>query len=760
MRRKHFVGATACLVTLVSGSVVASGGVSTAASSAAPPAPAPHVVPPSPVVGLNQARADRPDRYIPRPGSALARPMVIPSGTWQPLGPAPIGPPFLAGGGFYGGVNSGRVTSVVVIPSGTYAGRVVIGSAGGGIWTSDDNGTSWTSRTDDAATQAIGSLAIDPSNPDHLIAGTGEDDQSGDAFYGLGILSSTDGGTTWTLSDPGFVFQGAHIGGVAIDPSNSNHMFAATDQGLFVTTDGGTTWAHPTDPSYAAVAGFIDAVVIDPATPTTVYIAGGPATVARSLDGGVTWAKASTGIKRPKAKWNPFTALSIAASSPSTLYASVGNFKKPVALYKTTNGGTSWKKVKAPDYTGNKYSYGSGKGEQGDYDNVVAVDPTNANHVIAGGEALVESTNGGTTWRNINGKNWYAPGTNVIHTDMHAVAFGPDGTVWNGDDGGVYSYNPSTQVVTDANGNLNITQFYYGFNEVGGTVLGGTQDNASASTSSSSVGAWTSLWSGDGGASSITPNDTAVQFIESDSHLYVTTDAFASVLTDITPSAVGLFTPPMIVVPDTGDPSNPTVFYGGPDLYRTTDPTAATPTWTKVTTVGKYVTAIAADPSDPSVVYVGFQDGTVQVSTDGGLTFSTLATQPFTETFVTGISVDPSNPQAITASFSYNDTRYFIGNPHVAQYLYSSTPASGSWTVITGDLPSIGAVSHVVYDNGALVAATDEGVFATDTPAGSSTVWSPVGTGLPAVQVQDLFVDPTSSSLYAVTHGRGAWVLP
>jgi len=107
------------------------------------------------------------------------------------------------------------------------------------------------------------------------------------------------------------------------------------------------------------------------------------------------------------------------------------------------------------------------------------------------------------------------------------VAFGPDHTVWNGDDGGVYHYTPSTHAVTDANGNLNITQFYFGFNEVGGTLLAGSQDNASATTSSSTLSAWTSLWSGDGGPSAITPNDKPVQFIESDSHLYVTTNSFA-----------------------------------------------------------------------------------------------------------------------------------------------------------------------------------------------------------------------------------------
>ena len=680
------------------------------------------------------------------------------SGTWQPLGPAPVGPPYLFGG-FYGGVNSGRITGLTVIPSGAHAGRVVAASAGGGMWTSDDNGTTWTARSDNAATLATGSVTVDPSNPNHLIAGTGEANQSGDSAYGLGILSSTDGGTSWSLSDPGGVFFGAHIAQVAIDPSNSSHMFAATNQGLYVTSNAGASWAKPTDTSYAGVGGNITAVVIDLSTPSTVYIGGGVATVAKSTDGGVHWTAVNSGITLPNASHAPYTALAIAAPAPSTLYASVGS-TDPGALYRTTNGAASWSQVSAPDYTNGGYAYTgtTSSGGAGDYDNAVAVDPTNPSHVLAGGVTVVETTNGGTTWSNLNGQPFFGGGTNLLHPDQHALAFGPDGKVWIGNDGGVYRYAPSTQTMTDENGNLDITQFYFGFNEVGGTLLAGSQDNGSARTSSSSLGAWTGIWAGDGGPSTITPNDTSLQFIEADSHLYVTTDAFASVFRDITPSAVGSFTTPMIVVPNPSTPSNPTVFYGGPDLYRTTDPTAGTPTWTKVTSVGTYVSAIAAAPSNPNVVYVAFENGTVEVSTDGGLTFTILASQPFSETWATGLSVDPSNPKAITGSFSYYWVRPGIGDPHVAQYSYSTSPGTGTWTVITGNLPPTGAVSRVVYDGGSLVAATDAGVYGTSTPAGPSTTWTLEGSGLPAVQVQDLYVDSGTGNMYALTHGRGAWM--
>jgi uncharacterized repeat protein (TIGR01451 family) len=708
---------------------------------------------PAPVQGLRQALADRADPASPRSISGPAA--AIPVGAWHPLGPAPTGPPYLANGGFYGGANSGRITGLVSVASGLHPGRVIAGTAGGGIWTSDDNGTTWLPRSDSAADLAIGAVAADPSNPNHVIAGTGEANQCGDCFAGAGILVSTDAGNTWTLQNPGNVFTGHHVAQVAIDPHNSSREFAATDAGLFVTINAGASWTKPTDPTYAAVDGNITSVAINPATPTIVYIGGGAKTVAKSTDGGVHWAAASTGIAAPGTA--PLTAVALAKSSPATLYASVGS-ESPVALYKSVNSGGSWSKLTAtPDYTGQSFSYGSGGSEQGWYDNVLAVDPTNANHVIAGGIALVTTTNGGTIWTNVNGQAFFGGGTNRLHPDHHALAFRSDGKVWVGDDGGVFLYTPSTGAVANANGHLNITQFYYGFNVVGNTLLAGSQDNASARTTSPSLAAWTGIFSGDGGPSAITGNHTQTQFIEANTGLYVTTDGFASTLSGITPPTSSLFTPPMTVVPSTTTPTNPTVFYGGVDLWRTTNPTTGA-TWSQVTHLGAFVSAIAVSPSNPLVVYAGFTNGTIQVSTNGGASFTSLASEPITpDTYVTGLSVNPANPKAITASFSYNDTRYIPGFPHVAQFLYTTTPAAGTWTVITGNLPQA-AVSRVVYDNGALLAATDAGVYATGAPAGSSTAWTVVGTGLPNVQVQDLYV--VGGSVYVVTHGRGAWKLP
>ena len=199
------------------------------------------------------------------------------------------------------------------------------------------------------------------------------------------------------------------------------------------------------------------------------------------------------------------------------------------------------------------------------------------------------------------------------------------------------------------------------------------------------------------------------------------------------------------------------MLYGAADLWRTTNPSGSPANWEQVTHVGEKVSAIAVAPSNPQVVYVGFANGVIEVSTNGGETFEPIAAQPFSEPFVTGISVNPANPKEIAASFSFDYVRKLPGLPHVALYSYTSTPAGGTWSVITGNLPAF-AVSKVAYWDGALAAATDEGVYATAAPAGASTEWTRLGSGLPNVQVQDLYVG--SDGLYAVTHGRGAWKLP
>lgn len=364
--------------------------------------------------------------------------------------------------------------------------------------------------------------------------------------------------------------------------------------------------------------------------------------IAKSSNHWATFTEANTGIALPPT--TPFVALAVAPSDPATAYASIGQAgaSEAVALWKTTDGSQTWTQLtNTPDYTGGAYSYGDGvtdTSEQGAYDNVVAVDPAHPDRVIAGGIGLVQSVDGGATWSNVNGAGFLSnTGTNLLHPDMHALYF-TNGKVLVGNDGGIWLYDPSTKQVTDLNGNLDITQFYPGFSVMNGELLAGAQDNATALYMGKAN--WTGIWSGDGGPSALVPNDPNMAFFQADSAVAVTTDGFQTLNQLNSPSAVPPnFTVPLQVVPNSADPSAPSLYVGwGDGLYVTTDPADAKVKWTNLTP-GEGHGSVSALAVSGATIYVGFDDGTVMVSTDGGNTVlpSSALTLRTTLTFRAGL---------------------------------------------------------------------------------------------------------------------------
>jgi photosystem II stability/assembly factor-like uncharacterized protein len=175
------------------------------------------------------------------------------------LGPAALNESVQAAGPFGGGYSSGRITGETVDPSNPL--NIYIAAAGGGVWNTNDGGATWTSLTDNQATLSMGSIAIAPSAPKVIYAGTGEANNAADSNHGMGILASNDGGSTWTLNQgPGGVFNGLSVGKIAVDPTNALTAYAAMNDegwnggcyaipsncsgtGIYKTTDGGNTWA-------------------------------------------------------------------------------------------------------------------------------------------------------------------------------------------------------------------------------------------------------------------------------------------------------------------------------------------------------------------------------------------------------------------------------------------------------------------------------------------------------------------------------------
>ncbi len=329
---------------------------------------------------------------------------VIPlnSQTWMPIGPADI---TNAGA-------SGRITGVAGDP--TDPNTIFISAAGGGVWKTSDAGKTWAPLTDNQQTDFMGSIAIAPSNHNVIYAGTGEANFSIDSFYGRGLLVSSDGGVTWQLKGNAF-FDRRAISKIAVAFSDPNTVWVAVtdeavnslggDAGIWKSTDGGNTWS-------SSLGGEATDVVVDPTNAMIVYAAIGYYRgsslngIYKSIDGGSSWAQLSGRL--PTGPEVGRIALAISkTNSPQTLYTMISDsgafdglgttppqfFGTLFKFMKSTDGGLTWADLTfgMPQVLGGSNIYPGKGGAQGWYDIALAIDPSNANIVYAGGTA-----NGGT----------------------------------------------------------------------------------------------------------------------------------------------------------------------------------------------------------------------------------------------------------------------------------------------------------------------------------------------------------------------------
>ncbi len=488
---------------------------------------------------------------------------------WTATGPAAL----LSGGGAFGAYNaaegydggigqntSGRIAGIAADP--TNAGTYYIASAGGGLWKTTDFGQTYIPLTDFLGDTAMGSVTIAPSNHNVIYAGTGEPNFAGDSRYGIGLLKSTDGGSTWsiipgptTTSSPQGVFYRKAISRIVVNPTNPNTVYLSTvvgalngngyaDGGVWKTTDGGVTWTNTTQNKVDNNALFTD-LAMNAKNPNILYTAVGyyggfiDNGIYKTVDGGVTWTELAGGLPQ-SANGDPVGGQISLALSPSasgladTLYVSIpssgtaptySDFLNLLGLYKSTDSGVTFTKLAAPDYV-------SG---QSFYDNALAVSPTNPNVFFAAGKVnydvvggfyngptiftdlrtLVGTTDGGQTFHDYSlGQGFVGP-----HTDTHALTFTADGKLLDGNDGGIWRLenplvaNPTPPASdtdasgdninwTDINGNLNTIQFTGIALDPSnaGIAYGGAQDNG---TSKLAGGVWNQVVGGDGGFSRV-----------------------------------------------------------------------------------------------------------------------------------------------------------------------------------------------------------------------------------------------------------------
>lgn len=668
-----------------------------------------------------------------RTRAAVNMPLLSAGAEWEDAGPTNIG---------------GRTTSIVVHP--TDVRRIWIGAAGGGVWTSTDGGLNWTALWHSEPTLNIGSLCLDPSNPDTIYCGTGEANLSADSHPGVGLYRSLDGGETWCLLAPAFC-QGLpkRIGRVAVDPFDSNHILLGgvghgpqDSQGLFVSHDGGINWTRVT--TIIDVSHRCHEVVFHPTESGTIYVTidalGSLNGIWRTTDGGRTWTHLTSGL--PLSPVIRRTSLAIAPSDPAILYAQMATSRGGVlGVFRSANGGDNWN-----DISGNHFN----RERQMNYNNTISVNPADADDVICGGVDLHRTKNGGNTWSKVTAWNARRGERKYAHADQHFVVHPPgqnglvyavnDGGLDVSEDGGRKWQNRSNGLATNMFYDLSVAASH------GGMYGGGMQDNGTWLTLDGGPGQFIETTGGDGGFCAIDPNDrfhlfTSSQFMRV--NRFRNSDGWS---VDIGPNDGS---PPWMAF-IAMDPKRPKrVFVCSVRVWRSLDDGD---TWTDVSGSldDSFISCIEISRANTNRIYAGTENGGIFRSDDGGKTW----TGNIASSVLPGRTVTRLRTPADDADVVYATVANF-GNSH----LFRSSDGGNTWHDVDGgglpDVPHHGIVIPA-SDSDRIYVGNDAGVFVS---LDRATTWQNLTLNLPTVMVVDLVLHEATQTLFAATYGRSTWKL-
>lgn len=644
-------------------------------------------------------------------------------GSWEDLGPTSW---TAAPSGYNPGV--GRISALDIDPSNTN--HMIAGSPTGGIWRTLDGGASWTILTDNLSNLTVWSLTIDPIIPTTYYWGSN---------FGV-IFKSIDSGTTWNIL--GDVGPG-NVNKIIVDPTNTNKMYCSAESGgIFKSTNAGATWSL-INPS--ATNGYD--VEFKPGDPSVIYASGN--SVFRSVDGGNSFsdlgASFSTGPK--------MIGVATQSTNPTdqavvyVLEASGGLFNQ---IYKSTDSGQIFIPVNAESK--NYFGYASDGSDalgQAPRDMDIEVSSTNTNHVFIAGINTWYSTNGGATFSITS--QWVpavAASENIgyCHADVDIMRY-VNGELYVGTDGGFYkATNPtliSSNYYTDLTDGISNRQFRrIGVSQTDPVVVAaGSQDNGSSVLRSD--GQWYEWWGADGGESLVDKNNSDIIYGSTQFGSFVKSlDAGETLFSVTKPEGKGgqnhwnFYSTPFEQDPIDQN----TVYIAFDEVYKSTD---GGNNWTSISPfLVNTIDALKIAPSDNDYLYFSINN-TFWRTTNGGAFWSESLSYPGGN--IVSIAVHPSDPAKVAVT-SNNGEKVYI-----------TTDSGDTWVPYGFDLPNFTPLS-VVWDDNAdngLYLGMNYGVYYTDDTI--IDVWVPFNNNLPNVLIFELEINYAQNKIYAGTYGRGLW---
>ncbi len=688
---------------------------------------------------------------------------------WRNIGPANMG---------------GRINDFAVVEADPNI--VFAATASAGVWRTTNNGVTWEPVFDEQPVSSIGDIAVAPSDPSIVWVGSGESNNRQSSSWGNGVYKSTDGGDSWTnvgLEDT------LHIGRIVIHPTNPEVVYVAAtghlwgpndDRGLYKTTDGGQTWTNTL---------FIDRdtgmtdVAMDPVSPGTLYAAsyqrrrtafgfsgGGPGSgIYKTTNGGESWRRLTDGL--PDGITGR-VGLDIYRSDPRIVYAVVQNANG--GMFRSDDRGESWTRMSDTNPRPMYYSQ-------------IRIDPLNDQRIWAAGARMVYSQDGGKTFVD----DW----VQTIHGDFHALWINPADSnhMLAGSDGGVhYSYDRGR--TWDFVNTMALGQFYeIGYDmETPYNIYGGLQDNGSWGGPVRTLYRrgitnedWFRVGGGDGFYTQVDPNDPTTLYVESQNGNVSRLDLETSERKSIRPEPEDEseryrfdWNSPILISPH----NSQTIYYGGNRLFKSTD---RGDTWTTtddlskdqdrdempimgvevtddtpsrhdgISTFGQII-SISESPRREGVLYVGTDDGNVQVSQDGGTSWQEVA----------GLIPDlPEGTYVSRVQASYHaDTRVYATmdghrSDDYSVYVYVSEDSGDSWRSLASNIPD-GHTMNVIREHprneNLLVLGGEFGAYIT---INRGEEWHQIKGAVPTVPVDDIAIHSRDNDLILGTHGRSIWVL-